>query len=335
MRKDGYKQLTLEERDRIHLLLWDKCSIRDIARQLGRHPSTISREIDRNTPPIKRRYTPHLAQEKYAERKRLSRQRPRLKDPRVVEYFLHHLIVDHWSPETIANCWNKQHRDGIQISHESLYQYIYSLGDPGEPGDLRPYLRRRHKRRRRKHIPFKELRKQRIPNRIPIDDRPKSVSKRRQFGHWEGDLVESQRGSNACLQTLVERKSRVVRISKVHGKTSEESIQSFIRQLRPLPKGLRRTLTLDNGRENAKHEEVTSETEAVCYFAHPYHSWERGTNENTNGLIRWYFPKGTDFANVTEQEIKHVEDLLNNRPRKCLNYQTPNQVFLRGVALTS
>jgi IS30 family transposase len=326
-----YTQLNLEEREQLHLLIWDKLSIRTIARIMNRDPSTISREIIRNTPPIHCRYTPHLAQAKYHERKVKVRQRPRLKDPLIVDYLIEKLKI-HWSPELIAGKWSKEHPK-MPISHEAIYQYIYTSTNPGDVNDLRPYLRRKHKRRNRKNIPFKTL-KTTIPERIGIEMRPAIVDSRKQYGHWEGDSVESKRERKTCLRTLVERKSRLLRMTKIKCKTTELASQATIELLGRYPKSLRRTLTQDNGTEHANHKIITETIGIKCYFANPYHSWERGTNEQTNGLIRQYFPKGTDFATISELEIKKVENLLNNRPRKVLNYCTPQEVFDRGVALT-
>jgi len=326
-----YNQLNLEEREQLHLLIWDKLSIRQIAKIMNRDPSTISREIRRNTPPIHRRYTPHLAQEKYHRRKVVSRQRPRLKDPCIMNYVLEKLKLG-WSPEIIAGRWNKEHPN-LTISHEAIYQYIYVSTNPGDEGDLRPYLRRKHKRRNRKYIPFKTV-KTTITNRIGIEERPKEVETRKQYGHWEGDSVESKREQKACLRTLVERKSRLVKMVTIENKTSKLATEATINILKSYPIGLRRTLTQDNGTEHVGHQEITKVINTKCYFADPYCSSQRGTNEQTNGLIRYYFPKGTNFATIPEIDIRRVENLLNNRPRKVLNYKTPLEVFKRGVALT-
>jgi IS30 family transposase len=326
-----YNQLNLEEREQLHLLIWDKISIRQIARIMGRSPSTISREITRNTPPIHRHYTPHLAQARYQERKVKVRQRPRLKETLIVKYLIEKLKLD-WSPELIAGKWSKENPE-LPISHEAIYQYIYASSNPGETNDLRPYLRRKHKRRKRKYVLFK-LVKTTIPERIGIEMRPAIVDGRRQFGHWEGDSVESKREQKVCLRTLVERKSRFLCMAKIERKTTELASRTTINLLGRYPKSLRRTLTQDNGAENANHKVITETIGTKCYFANPYRSYERGTNEQTNGLIRQYFPKGTDFATIPESEIKRVENLLNNRPRKVLNYCTPREVFNRGVALT-
>ena len=322
--------LSLQERGLIHDMVWDKLSMSEIARRISRDPSTISRELNRNTPPLLKRYTPHLAQEHYEVRKQTVRQRPRLKNPKIVRY-VRRKLKSGWSPEQIAGRWSKLHKK-LTISHEAVYQYIYASTKPGEAGDLRVCLRRKHKRRQRKNIPFKEPRTT-IPNRISIDLRPEEISKRATYGHWEGDSMVSKK-SKASLNTLTERKSRLVKISKLSRRTIEETNQAVIAQLGAYPEILRRTITLDNGTENAGHEQITGRINLKCFFAHPYHSWERGTNENTNGLIRHYFPKGTDFATVSEEDIKWVENLLNNRPRKCLGYLTPNEVFNKAVALS-
>jgi len=325
-----YKQLTLEERNQIHYMLWDNLSVREIARQLNRSPSTVSREIKRNTPPIKRRYTPHLAQEKYQIRKKVVRQRPRLKDPKLVEYVIIKLKED-WSPEQIAGRWNSTHKK-LKISHEAIYQYIYVSSNPGDENDLRIYLRRKHKRRKRKYILYKQE-KTTIPNRISIDLRPKEVDKRKTVGHWEGDSIVSRK-SKVGLNTLTERKTLLTKITKINRKTMEQTTNAVIQRLKDYPEYLRKTLTLDNGTENAGHERITQAINILCYFAHAYHSWERGTNENMNGLIRQYFPKGTDFAKISEDEINYVENMLNNRPRKKLNYLTPNEAFAQAVAVS-
>lgn len=326
-----YTQLTLQEREQIHDLVWDGLSVRAIGRRLGRDAGTISRELSRNTPLLRQRYTPHLAQEKYLYRKQKSRQRPRLRDEMIVSY-VHEKLPLGWSPEQIAGRWNKQHRQ-MTISHEAIYQYIYTHTRPGEPGDLRPFLRRRHKRRQRKKVPFPEA-KTTIKNRVSIDLRPAVVERRKQLGHWEGDSVESQRTSRACLNVLNERVSKLVHITRLKQKNAALTAAAIIARLDRYAERQRLTLTVDNGTEQANHEQVARTLGTKVYFAHPYHAWERGTNENTNGLIRYYFPKGTDFATVSDEAIRQVEYLLNTRPRKTLNYRTPLEVFNRSVALT-
>jgi transposase, IS30 family len=192
-------------------------------------------------------------------------------------------------------------------------------------------LRRAHRKRKQRGIGRKE-RKTKIPNRISIDARPKIVETRRQFGHWEGDSLISSKSTTA-LNSLTERKSRLLLLTKLKRKGSMETKDAVISRLQHLPPEARRSLTLDNGTENTQHQEITATLGTKCFFAHPYSSWERGTNENINGLARWYLPKGTDFAKITEQQLSHIESLINNRPRKCLKFKTPNEIVFPSVAL--
>lgn len=323
-----YKQLSIEEREIIQIGVWEKKSIRAIAKKLNRSPATISRELKRNCPPQKRRYTPRLAQEKakYQIQKRAGRYR--LKNPKIREYVIAKL-KDNYSPEQIAGRLSVDHPK-LKISYEAIYQYIYSqyhrqgygncIGD-----DLRIYLKRRHKVRHRKYVPFRPKRLK-IKGAISINERPKSVDLRKIIGHWEGDSIVS-RQSRAGLNTLVERKSGLVFISKIMNGKAEATTKAVIKRFEELPLNKRQSLTLDNGSENAGHKTITEKLGIKCYFANPYHSWERGTNENTNGLIRYYLPKKTDFRFVTNEQIQQIENILNNRPRKRFNWLTPLEVF--------
>lgn len=331
-----YQQLSIEERESIHQGLWQKQSIRTIAAGLGRSPSTVSREIRRNVPPQQRRYTPRLAQARATTTICQRGQRPRLKDPWIQDYVVQKLQED-FSPEQIAG---RLHLDYAQysISPEAIYQFIYAQYYRGGYGqchglDLRHYLKRRHKQRRRNHVPYPSERGS-IIGRISIDERPAVVDQRLEQGHWEGDSIVS-RTSVDGLNTLVERVSGLVHITKIANSTKVETTRAVLTRLRVLPHHLRQTLTLDNGHENAGHRELTTQLGMAIYFAHPYHSWERGTNENTNGLIRYYLPKGTDFATIPVERIQWIEQRLNHRPRKRLGWKTPAEVFNQGVALKS
>lgn len=326
-----YKHLSIEEREKIQELLWQKTSIRDIAKVIGRSPSSITRELKRNKPLLFNRYTPRIANEKAFEKRKQRGRKDRLKTKEIREYVISHLKQG-WSPEQISG------RIKIElvknISHEAIYQYIYNQIHRDGYGytkpnheDLRIYLKRRHKRRI-----IKGMRKgQRIFKHkgISIEERPKEVEKRKILGHWEGDSMVSMK-STVGLNTLVERKTGLVLISKIKNKTMEETSNTVIKRLKDIPC---KTLTLDNGKENFGYEEIQKELQISCYFAHPYCSGERGTNENTNGLIRHYFPKGTDFALIGEEAIQAVEWALNNRPRKRLGWKTPLEVFNESVAL--
>ena len=277
----------------------------------------------------------HRSHERAAKRKKEAGKRPRLKNGLTVSYVCTRLKLG-WSPEQIAGRIDIDH-PGLSISHEAVYQYIYHPRTEGRD-ELIGHLRRGHRKRKRKGVGRKE-RKGKIPNRIPIEERPASADQSASggFGHWEGDSLVSRK-SLAALSTLVERKSRLLFLTKLERKSAVHASGSVIRRLQGFPEGARRTLTLDNGTENARHQEIT---EAIGppqagYFASPYASWQRGTNEHMNGLVRWYFPKGTNFGKITDESAlggARVESLINNRPRKCLGYKTPLEVASSFVAL--
>ena len=323
----NYEHLSICEREFIQAELWQKKSIRSIAKSLLRSPSSIAREIKRNIP-LQKRYTPRLSHEK-ALLKRQSRGRKlRLKSRFIRRYVTDHLKSG-YSPEQIAGRIKVDHNESI--SHEAIYQYIYSqVHRCGHSimkngyHDLRPYLKRRHKRRAKKGM--RKSRRVFKPKGLSIDERPKEVEKRKIVGHWEGDSVVSKK-SKVGLNTLVERKTGLVFITRIENGTAEETTNAVVSRLKEIPISFRKTLTMDNGHENFGYTKITEVLDTKCYFAHPYHSWERGTNENTNGLIRHYFPKGTDFATISEQAIHDVEDALNNRPRKRLGWKTPLEAF--------
>lgn len=328
-----YKHLSVEERELIQLRLWEKKSIRAIARELGRPPSSISREINRNLPAIHYRYTPRLAQERALIKRKSRGRQNRLKNERIRDYVISHL-KRRWSPEQIAGTIEAAIDE--TISHEAIYQYIYAQIHRGgygwlKPGcqDLRPYLRRRKKRR----TPKGARRCQRCfrPKGTLIDDRPKEVEERSRIGDWESDTVESIKHKPG-INTLVERKSGLVLITKLTDKTSESTVSAITNRLNQLPSGVKQTTTFDNGPENSNWQTLEHQTGMKTFFAHAYHSWERGTNENTNGLIRDYFPKKTDFTVVPQEEIKYVENELNSRPRKRLGFKTPLEVFSVALA---
>jgi IS30 family transposase len=316
-----YKHLSQEEREIIANLLSGGSSLGDIAKAVGRNKGTISRELKRNCPPERRRYVPCRAHARACERKTSANTHERLKNVLVRQYVKDGL-AEGWSPEQISGRIRLDH-PGQSIHHEAIYQYIYHPKNPDRL-EMIQLLRRAHKKRRNKSV-GRKVRKPTIPNRIPIDARPKSVESRRHSGHWEGDSLISRK-SKAALNTLVERKSRLVLITKLSRKSADETNRAIIDRLRKLPTKGRQTLTLDNGTENAKHEQLSAKLGIKCYFARPYASWERGSNENANGLIRWYLPKGTDFRRITPEQIARVEHLLNSRPRKCLGYKTPLEV---------
>jgi IS30 family transposase len=329
-----YQQLTVSEREKIQEGLWAKKSLRSIAKDIGRPVSTVSREIKRNKPPERNLYTPRLAEERAKEKRKERGRHDRLKNKVIREYVIKKL-KEGYSPEQIAGRLPIEHQEQ-EISYEAIYQYIYAQFHREGNGrclteDLRVYLKRGHR-----HRTAKGMRKgQRIfkPKGISIDERPKEIEERKIIGHWEGDSVVSRK-SSYVLNTIVERKTGLVFITRLKDHTAKETSTAVIKRLGSLPPKFRMTLTLDNGTENSDYETITKAIGTTCYYAHPYHSWERGTNENTNGLIRWYLPKGTDFATISDEEIRAIETALNNRPRKRLGWKTPLEVFNESVAVT-
>jgi len=324
-----YNHLNQEERELIAQYWYEGKSIGFIARALSRNKSSISRELSRNASAEYKRYTPCRAHARAEQRWIMVHQRPRLKNDLIRAYVITKLEAG-WSPEQIAGRLPIDH-PGQFISHEAVYQFIYDFQTENRL-ELIQQLRRAHKKRKSKGIGRKE-KKTKIPNRIPIAARPQSVEKRQHYGHWEGDTLISRK-SKTALHTMIERKSRLLLITKLGRKSASETYKAIIRRLRKLPAKGRRTLTLDNGTENAQHEKVTAKLGLKCYFAQPYAAWQRGANEHANSLIRWYLPKGTDFSKIDKDQLKLIEYLINSRPRKCLKYKTPLEVAASSVALT-
>jgi IS30 family transposase len=332
-----YKQLSIEDRETIQLGIWNKMSIRQIASEIKRSPSSVSREIKKSRDSIGRcGYNSRLAQDKAIANRSNRGRELRLKSDALRQYVIKHLKLG-WSPEQIAA--KSEELSGIKISHEAIYQYIYAqIHRNGygyvRPGceDLRPYLARRKKRRVQKGLRSSyRIEKGPLPS---IDNRPQEVGCRLEVGHWEDDLIVSSL-SKAGLKTVNERVSGIVFIAKVKNKSISESNRTVTKCLNTIPLEYRKTLTRDRGTENLGHLELEKELGIQCYFAHAYSSWERGSNENTNGLIRRFLPKGTDFRTVSNEQIKHIEYLINSRPRKRLGWKTPYEVFynMTGVAL--
>lgn len=332
-----YKHFSIEEREQIQEMLWQKSSIRDIARVFGRNSSSVSREIKRNKPPERNRYTPRIAHERALAYRKHRGKRKLEMNTALREYVVSRMKIG-WSPEQISA--TTKEAIGDTVSHEAIYQYIYVQIHRGgygclKPGheDLRPYLTRRRKRRIGKGLRNSyRIDKGPLPS---IDVRPKEVEYRTVVGHWEDDSLVYTPTCPVRLRTTNERRSGVVFIAKVNDRTMTEANRITRERLGTLPAIFRKTLTRDRGAENLGYEELEHELGIQCFFAHAYHSWERGSNENTNGLVRRFFPKKTDFRTVTDEEIRRVEYLLNTRPRKRLGWKTPYQVFyeLTGVAL--
>lgn len=316
---NGYKQLTVDERDLIGALRAEGKSLGDIAKELGRNKSTVSRELRRNGPSVHTGYyLPHKAHERAVERRSESRKIVRLKSVEIKEYVGSKLAI-WWSPELIAGRLQIEH-PGLKISHEAIYQWIYS-----DAKEYIQYLVRKHRRRWKKGHSRKHQ-KVHIPCRVGIDERPTHIGKRLQAGHWEADTAVS-RQSKSALHIMTERKTRFSMIDKLERKEAKEVRSTIIRRLAKKPKSMKRTITYDNGTENTCHIMVNNHVGTKSYFCNPYHSWEKGTVENTIGIIRWFLPKKTDFATVPGEQIKNIETWLNNRPRKCLNFRTPNEAY--------
>jgi IS30 family transposase len=323
-----YRQITMDEREVIAKLHYEGRRPSEIAVAVGRDKSTIIRELARNSSLSYGCYTPCRANQRSDERRKRASRRLRLKN-KTIRTYVHEKLALGWSPELIAGRLSMD-RPGQSISYEAIYQYIYHPKTEGRE-ELIASLRRAHRKRKQKSI-GRTVRKTKIPNRVPIDARPKSVEARRRYGHWEGDSLVSRKSAEA-LNSLTERKSRLLLLTKLGRKGAAETRKAVVARLGKLPAAMRRTLTLDNGTENAQHEKITAAVGVRCYFAHPYASWQRGTNEHINGLIRWYLPKGTDFSKITCKQIAQIESLINNRPRKCLGFRTPIEVAASSVAL--
>lgn len=333
-----YTHLSEEERNIIYLLLLSGSTQAAIAEKLGRPPSTVSRELKRNKSLINKdknwsknkqkedyHYLPDSAQKKYENRRKLCGWRPPLKNMKIFNYVVDHLQA-WWSPDIVAGTLRNEYPDDqtMRISHECIYQFIYSK--KWEELKLKCCLIRSHKRRKKK-IGRSVRKASKIPNRVDISLRPESVLERKEFWHFEGDSILSERPSKSALRTEVERMSRKIFSWKIPRKTAENTKKMTLFLYKNIPKRAIKSITWDNGSEHSKHEEVAKGLRTTIYFAHPYHSWERWTNEHANGMIRRFFPKGTNFDEVTDEQIQKVVDYLNNRPRKILWYKTPNEVF--------
>lgn len=328
MKKLTYKHLSSEERDKIAYLRAKGKSITDIARALERNKGTISRELERNKSPTYNVYLANRAHQRAIKRKQKSVRRQRIRNPIIHKYIMKKLKLK-WSPELIAGRLSLEH-PGLHISHEAIYQFIYDKATRKEQ-NLVQYLARAHKRRKlRTHSHrHKSLH---IPQRVSIKERPEEANERLQPGHWEADTIISRR-SKAALGIILERTTRRIHLAKLKAKTSSFFRAAINRRLNRYPQHLRLSITYDNGCENVEHVYTNRVLGTKSYFCEPFHSWEKGSLENVVGIIRRFFPKKTDFALVTKEQVKRVENLINNRPRKCLNYKTPNEFLWSSVAL--
>jgi len=317
----AYKRVTEEERWLIYRWRQDGVAVREVARRLGRAASSIGREIARNTGG--RGYRPQQAHEK--ARAQAGRPGPR-RFTVPVRVDAEARIQAGWTPEMIGQRARLEGRPWV--CKETIYKYIYADAKAG--GTLWQSLPRA-KRQRQRRCPRPDGRgRGRIPNQRRIDTRPAEVATRQTVGHWEGDLINGA-ATTGNLVTLVERNTRFTLIGRTASKAADEVTRTIGALFGPLPPQSRLSLTLDNGKEFAQHETLARASSLDVFFAHPYHSWERGTNENTNGLIRRLYPKGSSFAEIGVAELQRIDTFLNDRPRKCLGWRTPREkltVFL-------
>jgi len=316
-----YKQLTREKRYILYALKQEGCSMRRIAGRLGVHASTVYREVWRNR--SGRGYRPSSGHRQAVGRRKVSRKPEKLTLP--VRKLLRGYLKKCWSPEQISG---RLKLDGIlEISHETVYKYVRQDRDGG--GRLHKFLRRQRKYRRH----YGDMKRHRIANAVSIDERPSIVNGKTRIGDWEADTIVPASNKEAVLVTLVDRVSKYLFIGKVDRRDSYSTANRIIDLLCKY-KNKVHTITSDNGAEFSCHKIVSNRLGAKFYFAHPYKSWERGLNENTNGLIRQYFPKKTSFENISYYRLIQVACNINDRPRKTLGYMTPREVFFgRGVAL--
>lgn len=312
----NYKQLTEQERYQIYIMKQAGHTQQEIAILLDRSPSTISRELRRNKG--LRGYRPAQAQHKSDER-RVTAYKAR-KVTEQVNKWIEVLLRQELSPQQVVDYLKRAKK--VQLHHETVYQLIYK--DKALGGNLYTHLRVASKLYRKRYGTYD--RRGRIKNRTCIEQRPPVVDRRNRIGDWEGDTIMGK-GRKSALLTLVERKTLYTVIARLTGKHARDLADVAISTMAKL-KSRVKTITLDNGLEFSEHEVIAEELEADIYFAHPYASWERGINENTNGLIRQYFPKGTDFAKVTDDEIRFVMNRLNNRPRATRGGRSPNEIFM-------
>lgn len=323
----AYTQLTLQDRYVIYHLRLFGLTFREIGRRLNRHHTTICREVERNRPRyFDSVYWHEWAQTQAIERRRKPRHERKRDTPGLVDYVERGLRAD-WSPEAIAGRLAVDHPQDVsmRVSPETIYRWVYR--DASKGGLFYTRLRWQHKkcRTQKRYGTGRGL----LPGRTGIAERPAIVALRERFGDWEGDTVEGAKGLGH-IASHVERKSRFLVAAKLANKTAEAMARASIAAFRRIPRTLRMTLTVDNGKEFARFKHIEEQTGLSVYFADPYAAWQRGCNENTNGLLRRYFPKGCDFSAVSDEALALTVKKLNDRPRKCLNYWTPREVFLQA-----
>lgn len=318
----------MEERELLYGGLNQGLSLREIGRRLGRDHTSLSDELKNNKTGLGKRsneylifeYLPCRAAAKAAKRALRQRQKAPLKKPLIWLYVREHLRTPfHWTPEQIAGRLPIDH-PGERINTETIYRYIYSKkARQYKLWECLPQARKKRMKKGGRSV----HRESKIPGAISIDLRPEEANSRISLGHWETDNVVGKTTDKTALSTTVERTLLLTLVNKLISRSARAKTDSLTNRLLEFPEKLRKTLTADNGAENSYHQEITKATGAVVYFCHAYHSWEKGTNENTNGRLRRYIPKGLSIDEITEDQVKEVERRLNSTPRKKLGYLTP------------
>jgi len=321
-----YQRITMVEREEISRQIAYGTSLRKIAQCLQRAPSSISREIHQSGVVDIKYYRAIFAQWQSNKMRHKLRKNRRLANNALLRKFVLSHLAKNWSPEQIAKRLIILYPNDMdmRISHETIYSYIYILPRGRLKRRLVSYLRRNHKHRRKRNSNRRNNGP--IQDYLSIEERPKEVADRAIPGHWEGDLMIGYRNASA-IGTLVERTTRMTFLVKLDNQDARVVRKAFAGEFRHLPKGLKRTLTYDQGAEMSQHKLFSKDTRITVYFAHPHSPWERGSNENTNALIRQYFPAGTDFSKISNTRLKEVQDELNDRPRKTLGFYTPHEKF--------
>jgi len=316
-------KLTALERDQISVSLAAGLSLRRIARNLQRSVSSISCEVKRNS--FKGKYHSITAQAKSQERNLKSRRLNPLKSPAIYSYVVDKLRRG-WSPEQISGRLKKDNGGKTVICHETIYRYIYS--NQAKEKKLSEYLTRHHYKRRVWHGRY--VYRRGIANRVSIDQRTEEINSRKVFGHWEADVVEGKAHKGGIV-TLLERKTRYYQAKLISNIDSEYGVKAQKEILVSFPPKARQSVTFDNGKENYNHEKLQKELDLKTYFCDPNCAWQKGSNENHNGVLRRYIPKKTDLKTVSQLELDAIVDEINDRPRKCLSYQTPSEVMLNEL----
>lgn len=328
MGMNTYCRLSLVDREKICAGVWAREDFSKIAQRIKRSISTVSREISRN---VKRPYcySAVLAQQSAEEKKRRGRKK-KFDTNAILKEYVYMKLKREWSPEEIAERLKLDYPGDttMRISHETIYQHLYCL----PKGELKKELMRGLRRERKRRLSRTALhyRRQRIQDLVSISERPKAVRDRIIPGHWEGDLLLGKNRVSA-LGSLVERTTRLTLLVPLMAKDAFTVVNAFAQVFKRIPQKFKKSLTYDRGSEMSQHKLFTNNTKIKVFFADPQSPWQRGTNENTNGLIRQYFPKGTDFGVVTGAEIAEAEQRLNSRPRKVLNYYTPSEKFYQLI----